>query len=880
MDFFNTKQPNPLYAFTQRISNRERMRALKYCSTVLLCLSLLTLFPVVTSKDTLSQTQLLQHDQTLVSASDVFELGLFKPGTTTDWYLGIWYKKIQEKTVVWVANRDTPLSNSYSATLKIGDHGNLVLVDEETKKIAWSSNETQAVNPIAQLLDSGNLVLKEANSTRNGTTDEFLWQSFDYPTNTLLPDMKLGWNLSTGLDRYITSWKSIEDPSTGDFSFKLNHQGFPEIFLWNKQNITYRSGPWNGERFSGVPEMTASNNIRFNFVAKPDEVYYSYSILGNLGPIYSRLTVSPTGDLQRFIWIESAKIWNQYWYAPKDQCDSFRECGPYGVCDSNASPVCKCLEGFGPKNLQAWNLRDGSDGCVRTTELGCLKDKFLVLENMKLPESGGSFVDMNMSLEACKKTCLENCNCTAYSDARISNGEGTGCVMWTGKLMDLRQYAEGGQSFYVRLADSELDGDHGKAKRVIMIVVITVSICCILLLSGLVIYFIRKRNLNLPIVHRESSKLKGSFERNWDSLLSEVVISSRRDFCSLERSNDELDQLPLFDFNTLAVATDNFSNRNKLGEGGFGCVYKGTLVDGQEVAVKRLSTNSGQGTEEFQNEVELIARLQHRNLVRLLGFCIDEDEKMLTYEYMENKSLHSILFNRAKRSMLDWQKRFKIICGIARGLIYLHQDSRLRIIHRDLKASNILLDGDLAPKISDFGMARLFCNDQTEENTRRVVGTFGYMAPEYAMDGLFSTKSDVFSFGVLVLEIISGKKNKGFYSSNTELNLLGNAWKLWNEGKGLEMIDPDVGESYSHTEVLRCMQVGLLCVQERADDRPTMASVVLMLSSGTATTMPNPKNPGFCLERTESAVEADSSSDKQEEGYSVNQVTISTQVGR
>ncbi|KAK2987262.1 hypothetical protein RJ640_017565 [Escallonia rubra] len=410
-------------------------------------------------------------------------------------------------------------------------------------------------------------------------------------------------------------------------------------------------------------------------------------------------------------------------------------------------------------------------------------------------------------------------------------------------------------------------GGSEKTKQILMIAGITIGIC--LVLSGLVICFVRKRK-TLQSSLKDKIKHRGPRERSQDFLLNDqAVIPSKRDY-SGEATTDEL-ELPLFDFDTMVLATDNFSDANKLGQGGFGCVYKGMLVEGQDVAVKRLSKNSGQGTEEFKNEVRLIARLQHRNLVRLLGCCIDMEEKMLIYEYMEHKSLDSTLFNKEKSSLLNWQRRFNIICGIARGLLYLHQDSRFRIIHRDLKASNILLDKELSPKISDFGMARIFGGDQTEANTKKVVGTYGYMAPEYAMDGLFSVKSDVFSFGVLVLEIVCGKKNRGFYYTNNQLNLLGHAWKLWRESNGLALKDSSIEGAYSAEEVLRCIQVGLLCVQEQADDRPTMSTVVLMLSSENAT-LPQPKHPGFCLGRRR--FESDSSSSKQDESCSVNNVTV------
>ncbi|KQK13771.1 hypothetical protein BRADI_1g12377v3 [Brachypodium distachyon] len=299
----------------------------------------------------------------------------------------------------------------------------------------------------------------------------------------------------------------------------------------------------------------------------------------------------------------------------------------------------------------------------------------------------------------------------------------------------------------------------------------------------------------------------------------------------------------LYDLSTLQAATDNFSEDNKLGEGGFGPVYKGILHDGQEIAVKRLSTTSQQGHLEMKNEVVFLAKLQHKNLVRLLGCCIDGDEKLLVYEFLSNKSLDKILFDPGRQQELSWGNRHKIIQGICRGLLYLHEDSRLTIIHRDLKASNILLDPDMNPKISDFGLAKLFTVDASVGNTSRIAGTYGYMAPEYALHGIFSAKSDVFSYGVLVLEVVTGRRNA--YGQDYE-DLVSSVWRHWSRGNVSRLLESCSADGLRPQEMLRCIHVALLCVQEDAHLRPGMAAVVVMLNSRSIT-LPAPTAPAFIV---------------------------------
>ncbi|KAI4299253.1 hypothetical protein L6164_032730 [Bauhinia variegata] len=653
----------------------------------------------------------------LVSDKGSFALGFFSPVNSTNRYVGVWYQKVSLQTVVWVANRDTPLTDT-SGVLSINSRGNLVILNNQTRseKPIWSANGSVPVfspNTSAKLLDTGNFVLVESGS------QNMIWQSFDYLSNTMLPFMKLGLDRKTGLNRFLTSWRSSIDPGTGNLTYRIDPTGVPQMFLYKNGAPLWRVGSWTGQRWSGVPEMT--NNFIFNvsYVDNANEVSIMYGVTDPR--VFSRMVVEDTGHVRRSTWQAQEHRWFEFWYDPKEDCDNYKRCG----ANSNCNPYiedqfeCDCLPGFEPKFSREWFLRDASSGCVRNRNVSTCQsgEGFVQVARVKTPDTSKARVDTSLSLKACEEKCLKDCSCAAYTSA--DERTGSGCLTWHGDMVDTRTYTSAGQNLYIRVDARELakyaKKQHGPLGVKGMIAVIVVSVFVILLLIVYIVHWFVRRKKQ---VRRKYGKYPSTIDFNDSPSIEDLQ----------GRQNSDL---PFFDLRDIVEATDNFSPDNKLGQGGFGSVYKGLLSNGMAIAVKRLS--------------------------------------------------------------------------------------------------------------------RIFGGEQIEANTNRVVGTYGYMSPEYAMEGIFSIKSDIYSFGVLILEIITGRKNSGHYEDITSSTLVGHIWDLWREGRALEIVDPSMGDTCLEHEVLRCIQIGLLCVQDYPTDRPTMSVVISML--GNDTTLPTPKQPVFIFKR-------------------------------
>ncbi|XP_026414949.1 G-type lectin S-receptor-like serine/threonine-protein kinase RKS1 isoform X1 [Papaver somniferum] len=820
----------------------------------------------IIAADTISSGDSLTGNQTIISKRDRFVLGFFRPGTSQNYYIGIWYSynRVSVQTVVWVANRDAPLRDPTSSMLTLLD-GNLVLLSGFSNTPIWSTNlASRTLNTTQVVLgDDGNLVLRDGSNP-----SVVIWQSFDYPAYTWLPGAKIGFNKKTNQSQTLTSWRSREDPAMGLYSFESGPSGTSQYALyWNNSIIYWNSGEWHEKSkfFVSAPEMRLNYIFNYSCVSNVNESYFTYSLYNN--SIISRFVMDFTGRVQQLTWSQTTQRWDLFWSVPKRPCEAFGNCGPFGYCNQDTWS-CECLPGFVPRSPPDWSLQDSTGGCVRSTPLKCRsKDSFspVPVSNLPIPR----FDQRMLTAEICKSACEDTCSCYAYAFDY-------GCELWEdGDIINLINITSSRtpQLFYLRRAatkiyslspvSSSLEPVSTFEVRKSIVWKIVVPVFLLVGVSGY-IYLFKRNKAN------KRGSLKGLHGVLTDLLkfnptYNGVPIANMFDD---GKTKGETQDLQIFNLACLANATNNFSLKNKLGEGGFGPVYKGKLPNEKEIAVKRLSKSSGQGIEEFKNEVLLISKLQHRNLVKLLGCCVEGEEYMLIYEYMSKGSLDAFLFDPKKKAQLDWDKRFNIIGGIAHGLLYLHRDSRLRVIHRDLKVSNILLDENMNPKISDFGMARIFGGDQAIDNTNRVVGTFGYMSPEYITKGTFSEKSDVFSFGVLILEIVSSKSNNSFDNPEQPLdNLLLHTWRLWSEGKWSEVVDEGLGDLYCPIEVMKCVHIGLLCVQNGAINRPTMAEVDFMLTG--ETDRPIPKEPPYTFT---------TSSDKP--GSSNNNVTLSSIEGR
>ncbi|KAH1221457.1 G-type lectin S-receptor-like serine/threonine-protein kinase [Glycine max] len=645
------------------ISKYQSSATMKFLSfMIMVAYILVSSLRISIANDSMNVLQSMSDGVSLVSKGGKFEFGYSHKR-----YVGIWYKNIPIQTVVWVANKANPINDS-SGIITLNNTGNLVLT--QNAYLVWYTNNShkQAQNPVVVLLDSGNLVIKNEEET---DPEVCLWQSFDYPSDTLLPGMKLERNIRTGHEWKLTSWKNPNDPSPGDIYRVLELYNYPELYVMKGKKKVYRSGPWNGLYFSGLPYLQNNTIFGYNFVSNKDEIYFT-------------TVVNQTGIVYRYVWLEGDHNWTMHRSYPKEFCDNYGLCGAYGNCIINQAQGCQCLKGFSPKSPQAWASSDWSQGCVRNKPLSCNgehKDGFVKFEGLKVPDTTQTWLDKTIGLEECRVKCLNNCSCMAYSNSDI-RGAGSGCVMWYGDLIDIRQFETGGQGLHIRMSASESEPEDGHERNTPTIVASTIAaICGALLISS---YFICRNRRNNAVTNY-----------------------------SKDKSEKDID-LPTFDFSFISNATNDFSQSEKLGQGGFGSVYKGILPDGQEIAVKRLSKTSGQGLDEFKNEVMLIAKLQHRNLVKLLGCSIQQDEKLI----------------------LIWKMNF------------------------------------------DLWLPRHF-----------------------------------------------------------------QAWRLWIEKRPTELMDDLVDNSACPSEIIRYIHIGLLCVQQRPEDRPNMSSVTLFLNGEKL--LPEPNQPGF-----------------------------------
>ncbi|XVE50239.1 hypothetical protein DITRI_Ditri01bG0146200 [Diplodiscus trichospermus] len=732
----------------------------------------------------------LSGNQTITSENGRFELGFFKPGNSSgNYYVGIWYKKLPVQTVVWVANRDEPVLDPSNSKLHLSERGNLVLYNQSEIPL-WSTDSSfnSTNSTVAVLENSGNFVLRNSSNL-----SVIVWQSFDHPTDTWLSGAKLGIDKMTRRRQIYIAWRNFTDPAPGPFSLGLDPNGTSTYHILQNGNKYWICGMWL-ERVSSFSTDTV--DIKYttvNYVSNEKENFYIYSVSDS--SILVRFVIDVSGRLQQLIWQDDFQKWKTIWEKPKDQCEIFGFCGYYGACNQFSSTSCRCLPGFQPKIPGEWSTGNHTHGCLRRTPLQCnngVKDGFHVIRNIRPPANEVLMLN-NKSLKECESSCLRDCSCTAFS----YDGN---CSIWREDLLNIQYLSYGdnlGRDLHLRLRKTELAALQGNKKGRIQwfISSAVAAILILFVIVGFIISTCRRTNFSKPTD----------------------------------------DVLVLFKFSDIKRATKNFSE--KLGEGGFGSVFKGILPNSAAIAVKSLKCQD-QEDKQFRTEVSTIGTIHHVNLIRLLGFCVKGRKRFLVYEYMPNGSLDSHLFFYKDSKILDWKTRYHIAVGVARGLAYLHEECRECIIHCDIKPENILLDADYNPLLSDFGLAKLLGRDFSRVLTT-MKGTRGYLAPEMISGEPITPKSDVFSYGMLLLEIISGRRNWEIRDDGTDNYFPARAAScISNGGDVLRLLDSKLQGNANVNEVIRACRVACWCIQDEEQNRPSMGQVVQILEGVQEINMP------------------------------------------
>lgn len=689
---------------------------------------------------------------------------------------------VSTSRIIWTANRGSPVQNSDKFVFD--DNGKVFL--QKGSGTVWSADTNGKAVSAIELHDSGNLVLV-------GNDNQTIWESFHHPTNTLLSYQNFSEGMKLESDPADDNTSYYLEIKSGDMMLYAGYRT-PQPY-WSMKNeklkITEREGNASLASIEGNSwRFYDRNNIllwQYVLTQSTDANSIWVATLGSDGIItFSTLSGGDTSQVQKKI--------------PGDSCSTPGFCDAYYVCSSNR---CQC-----PSVLSSRpNCKTGIvSPCEDSTELANAGDGFnyfaIGFVSPSLPDT---------DLNGCKNSCLSNCSCLA-----LFFNNSTGNCFQFDRVGGLQSNDGLGYAMFIKVSVSgggdANEGDGGGSSKKHFPYVVIIAVFTVLVIVGLVYGGYRY------------SRRKGTSESHHDQ--------------SSEEDNflETLSGMPIrFTYKDLQTATDNFSQ--KLGQGGFGSVYRGVLPDGTRLAVKKLE-GIGQGKKEFRAEVSIIGSIHHLHLVRLKGFCAEGSHRLLAYEYMANGSLERWIFKRNKEGfMLDWNTRFNIALGTAKGLAYLHEDCDAKIVHCDIKPENVLLDDNYLAKVSDFGLAKLMTREQSHVFTT-MRGTRGYLAPEWITNYAISEKSDVYSYGMVLLEIIGGRKNYDPNMISEKSHFPTYAFKMMEEGKLRDILDSQLEVDEEDDRVATAIKVAMWCVQEDMHQRPSMMKVVQMLEGLCAVPQP------------------------------------------